>query len=226
MKLPDRSKLPEPLEIYRLNKNGNTNFFELLNLKDNQIRELRSQIKSITITNQLNSHTTNIPEGDKVKLIYIMEIKTFTNILNFDYLRIIDTKIGNYIVFRLIFPDNEELFINYKEPLARIGDGNLYRIIKSFQTDKLINIDLNVLTLDQLYEQFIKIIGEDKILVDNKKDINQVIKNSEEIIKLQKKSNDLKRKMYLAKDMRKQIEYKRQYNSIEEEIKKLKETSE
>ena len=74
IQFPDYTCLPTPHVLYRPHKKGNRDFFDNLALSKQEKQELRDQIQLIQITHQIDSQTTNIPVGNIVKQILVLEI--------------------------------------------------------------------------------------------------------------------------------------------------------
>ncbi|SDB15961.1 protein of unknown function [Streptococcus henryi] len=220
---PQRSQLPKPRILYKPHQKGNTDFFEKLSLSTKEKQELRAQIVQLSITHVLDSQTTNIPDGQKVKQIMVIEVKLKSDDINLDLLKQLDQRLGMYLIFQILLENGRASFlINYKEPLKSPKEGLLYQIVRSFKTEDDISIDYGVNTLDELFGQLVKEVAQDKIIARAEEDISSAIVKSQEIEQLEKKAGQLKKKMYAAKSMRQQMDYKKAYQQVLADLEKIK----
>ena len=75
IRFPSYTVLSKPHLLYRPHKKGNSDFFDNLNVSVREKKDLREQIRAIQITHQIDTSTTNIPAGKKVKQILVLEIE-------------------------------------------------------------------------------------------------------------------------------------------------------
>lgn len=145
-----------------------------------------------------------------------MNLQLKGTVLNNDLLEAIDEQIGMYLIFIV---NDEKLVVHYKEPLE-IPRGNRKFIIKKrFETSDAQTIELYGATLDKVYKNLVRNTSNDLVKVQN---IAKSIEVTEEIVKLTKKLERLKKKMYPENSMRKQIELKQEWKRVNEEIEALK----
>ena len=124
-----------------------------------------------------------------------------------------DERLGLYTVFVLKFPlGKEELLIHYKETLAQEKDGRHFKIVRRFCTQEDCQIQFEGDNLDQVYEMLIKETGKDQLQS----------KLGDNLEKLEKKAQRLKKQMYAEKSMRKQMEVKKAYQAVLKQIQELK----
>lgn len=223
MIFPERSKLAKPKLIYQPYQRGNSDFFDHLALKTTEKEILRQQIASISISHQLDEKTTNIPLGQRVKQILVLEIVLNTDELDKDLIEILDSRLGMYVIFKVI-PKKEDprYIIHYKEALKQSKDGQLYKIIRRFETENLVDLNYGVTNLDEFYSQMVKEVAGDDLIGHTAQDISSAIAKDKEVKKLEKEAESFKKKMYTAKAMRQQMEYKKKYQQLLAEIENLK----
>ena len=223
IQFPDYICLPTPHVLYKPHKKGNRDFFDNLALNKQEKQELRDQIQFIQITHQIDSQTTNISEGNTVKQIMVLEIHLNKQEFTTSLLEKMDERLGLYTVFVLKFPlGKEELLIHYKEALAQEKDGRHFKIVRRFCTQEDCQIQFEGNDLDQVYEMLIKETGKDQLQSKLGGNLKESVELTEQLEKLEKQAQRLKKQMYTEKSMRKQMEVKKDYQSVLKQIQELK----
>lgn len=223
IQFPDYTCLPTPHVLYKPHKKGNGDFFDNLALSIQEKKELRDQIKLIQITHQIDSQTTNIPLGNTVKQIMVLEIHLNQQEFTTSLLEKLDERLGLYTAFVLKFPlEKEELLIHYKEALAQEKDGRHFKIIRRFCTQEDCQIQFEGNDLDQVYEILIKETGEDQLQSKLGGNLKESVELTKQLEKLEKQAQRLKKQMYTEKSMRKQMEVKKDYQAVLKQIQELK----
>lgn len=223
IQFPDYTCLPTPHVIYKPHKKGNRDFFDNLALTKQEKQELRDQIQLIQITHQIDSQTTNITVGNIVKQILVLEIHLNQQEFTTGLLEKLDERLGLYTVFILKFPlGKEELLIHYKEVLAQEKDGRHFKIVRRFCTQEDCQIQFEGNDLDQVYEMLIKETGKDQLQGKLDGNLKESVELTEQLEKLEKQAQRLKKQMYAEKSMRKQMEVKKDYQAVLKQIQELK----
>ena len=223
IQFPDYICLPTPHVLYKPHKKGNRDFFDNLALNKQEKQELRDQIQFIQITHQIDSQTTNISEGNTVKQIMVLEIHLNKQEFTTSLLEKMDERLGLYTVFILKFPlGKEELLIHYKEALAQEKDGRHFKIVRRFCTQEDCQIQFEGNDLDQVYEMLIKETGKDQLQSKLGGNLKESVELTEQLEKLEKQAQRLKKQMYAEKSMRKQMEVKKDYQAVLKQIQELK----
>lgn len=223
IQFPNYTCLPTPHVLYRPHKKGNRDFFDNLALTKQEKQELRDQIQLIQITHQIDSQTTNIPVGNAVKQIMVLEIHLNQQEFTTSLLEKLDERLGLYTAFVLKFPlEKEELLIHYKEALAQEKDGRHFKIVRRFCTQEDCQIQFEGNDLDQVYEMLIKETGKDQLQSKLGGNLKESVELTEQLEKLEKQAQRLKRQMYTEKSMRKQMEVKKDYQAVLKQIQELK----
>lgn len=223
IQFPDYTCLPTPHVLYRPHKKGNRDFFDNLALTKQEKQELREQIQLIQITHQIDSQTTNIPAGNTVKQIMVLEIHLNQQEFTTSLLEKLDERLGLYTAFVLKFPmDKEELLIHYKKVLAQEKDGRHFKIVRRFRTQEDCQIQFEGNDLDQVYEKLIKETGKDQLQSKLGGNLKESVELTEQLEKLEKQAQRLKKQMYTEKSMRKQMEVKKDYQAVLKQIQELK----
>lgn len=223
IQFPDYTCLPTPHVLYKPHKKGNRDFFDNLALSKQEKQELREQIQLIQITHQIDSQTTNIPEGNIVKQIMVLEIHINQQEFTTSLLEKLDERFGLYTVFVLKFPSEKgELLIHYKEALAQEKEGRHFKIVRRFRTQEDCQIQFEGDNLDQVYEMLIKETGKDQLQSKLDGNLKESVELTEQLEKLGKQAQRLKKQMYAEKSMRKQMEVKKAYQAVLKQIQELK----
>ena len=223
IRFPSYTALSKPHILYRPHKKGNSDFFDNLNVSAKDKKDFREQIREIQITHQIDTSTTNIPAGKKVKQIMVLEIEFEQMDVSLTLLEQLDIRLGIYTAFVLKYPQGrDELLIHYKEPLGQEKDGKHFKIVRRFQTRDDVSIDFEGNDLDDVYESLVKETGKKELQVLEASNLRNSIELSDQLDKLDKKAQQLKKKMYSEKSMRKQMEIKRDYQATLKEIEDLK----
>ena len=219
---PAASRLPSPRPVYKPYLKGNSDFFDQLGLAPADKQLLRQQIEGIYLTHQLDAKTLSIPAGKTVQQIIVLSIDLLTHHYASHLLAELDMRLGQYSLFILRFPDgHEELLIHFKEKLAQSREGRNFKIIRSFQTDKPLVLTYQERDLDQFYENLVKQVGEAE-LVKGPSSVKDRIEQTKLLASLEKQANQLKKRMFAEKAMRKQMELQKAYKELQKEIEQLK----
>lgn len=222
IKLPDHTRLPKPHVLYKPFKKGNGDFFDRLALSAPEKQTLREEIALIQVTHQIDSRTTNVPEGKAVKQILVLEVHTTSPDFQKSWLDLLDVRLSLYTLFVVKNAElPSELVVNYKEPLAQEKDGKHFKILRSFQTKEDVTVSLDGQDLDQVYANLVKDMGREMLLDKPQADLKTQIEQTEQLEKLKKQAQQLKKKMYAEKSMRKQMELKKSYKKLLKEIENL-----
>jgi hypothetical protein len=135
----------------------------------------------------------------------------------------LDERLGLYTFFVLKLPfGKDELLIHYKEALAQEKDGRYFKIVRRFCTQEDCHIQFEGNDLDQVYEMLIKETGKDQLQGKLDGNLKESVELTEQLEKLEKQAQRLKKQMYTEKSMRKQMEVKKDYQAVLKQIQKLK----
>lgn len=221
---PERSVLPTEKVLYRPHKKGNGDFFDHLSLSAEQKQTLREQIRELTFTHQLDEQTTNIPKGKQVDKLAVLKVQLVGDQLDLELLRQLDQRIGMYLIFDLRRANGSQSYlINYKEPIEKPkNDGILYRLIRTFETDESIDLDLGVANLDHLYSQLVKEVSTETLIKESNQDISSAIAREQDITRLEKRANQLEKKITREKSVRQQFELRKEHRQLLATIQQLK----
>ena len=191
--------LPESTKVNKiLYKNK---LFEYMKLKTSEKEKFNQDIKKIRICNEISSRTINIPEGNEVKSFFFIEVELNNQDYNKDNIIILNKFIPQNIVFVITYEDKIKLAV-FRQ-----------KFFEGEWLDSDFKLKLNGLDIESIYENIIVNIG--KINISEEKSLDEQIKIDEEVEKINKKIEQLKRKMYREKQPRKKFELKREIDSLE-----------
>ncbi|HFH9837156.1 TPA: DUF4391 domain-containing protein [Streptococcus suis] len=214
--------IPKPRVLYKPYQKGNKDFLDNFGLSTADKQRLRQQIGQITATHQLDAKTLPIPAGKTIQQIIVLRIDLLSDQLDFHLLEELDTYLGFYTLFHLAYPDGTSHYlVHFKEKLAQSREGRNYKIIRRFQTDKPLALTYQERDLDQFYENLVKQAGQEE-LVESGASVKDQIEKTERLAALEKQAAQLKKKMFAEKAMRKQMELRKAYKALQEEIQQLK----
>lgn len=175
------------------------------------------QIKNIIWANKLAPATINIPKGPKVEEIQVFVINLKMQAFNEGILKVLDSQIPYFIVYALCLDNKCKLYVGYKEGLK----SDHFSVKEYFSSAWLnmedITLEIKGLNLDEVYENFIKQIGKEKLIIhtDNE-DIGSAVERTKQIEKLETEVARLEKKQYT------EVQPKRKYE-IHERVLKIKE---
>ena len=143
-------------------------FYENLYVSPALKRVFVEQVKTIYWKNKIATSTTNLTEGSNVTEIGIFEIKLNNAELNEQLLRQIDKEIPYHILFLLSKDNKYQAWIGYKESS---NGNNAFKVNSYYHTDWYAEDELQVklegLNLDVVYENFVRQIAGDKLSAAN-----------------------------------------------------------
>ncbi|WP_303971920.1 DUF4391 domain-containing protein [Streptococcus merionis] len=219
---PERSRLPQPYVLYKAHKKGNSDFFDELSLSYKDKKVLRQHVAQIAISHQLDNQTTNIPEGERIKQLFVIEWQQSSDEQLLSYIEAFDQYFAGYVIFVISKPTGPKSYlIHYKEPLTQLRDNRKFKIIRRFETDGDLILPLESRSLGHFYNDLVREVAAEPLL-NQGTDIKQALAISDRLKQLEKEATSLKKKMYTEKSMRKQMDYKKRYQQKLAEINNLK----
>ncbi|MEW4354312.1 DUF4391 domain-containing protein [Streptococcus pneumoniae] len=221
--LPERTKIPKKQVVYEPHKRGNSTFFERLSLSTKDKQDLRRQIARLTITHTIDTRTTNIPAGTTVQQLVVMRVELLTDKLDKELLAQFDMRVKFYPIFVLVYPDaREELLVHYKEGLSHEIDGRVFKILKTFASSDDVSLYFEGNNLDEVYDNLVKDVGQSELIAPNVDNLKEAIDKTEQLAKLEKEANSLKKKMFQEKSTKKAMELRKAYKTLLTQIKEIK----
>lgn len=197
-------------------------FYDNLSVPESIKKLFVEQIKYIYWQNKISNQTININIGKNV-----LEIEVFRIVLNQTeidevLLKFIDKGIPYHIIFILEFNQKIRLCTAYKE-INQSGSCNIISqyYYTDWDDDKNVQIDITGLTLDSVYEGFVRQIAKDKI-ANKSRDIKIDVEISQKVEKLNKEIEKLEKQARAEKQPKRKYEKVQQLKKLEKELELLK----
>lgn len=189
-------------------------FYENLSLKPAIKKAFADQIRVIYWRNKMATTTLNLASGELVTEIEVFEIRLTSPDLNENVLRLIDGEIPYHILYLLEYNGKYQAVMGYKE---KAGSGKaVFKVDRYYRTEwlteKELPLHLEGLTIDAIYENFIRQIAGDlltgnenitlKESVEWQKRREQIEKQIAALEARMKKEKQLNRKMELKAEIK------------------------
>lgn len=198
-------------------------FYRNMEISTSLKRSFVGDIDQITWMNKLSSKTINVGEGENVSEIEILQVQLKKKNCNYSIFEFIDRNLPQYTVFHLIFNKESQLVINYKEPVE--NKKGKFKITTSYKTNweptSEINLSIDGLNMDKVYESFVSQIGDESILVKDETDLKQSVEKTQLIEKLQRKIVVLENKKRKEKQFNLQLKYSNIIKELKNQISEL-----
>lgn len=193
-------------------------FYENLSVTSAMKTAFTEQIKSIYWRNKLAATTLNLAPGKLVTEIEVFEIRLTSPDLDEDILRLIDREIPYHILFLLEYDRKYQAAMGYKEASssgkAAFKVERYYRTV--WLTEEKLSLHLEGLTIDAVYENFIRQIAGDRLVGNENTTLKESVEQQKQREQIEKQIAALETKMKKEKQLNRKMELKA-------EIKKLRE---
>lgn len=176
------------------------------------------QIKIIYWRNKIATTTLNLAAGEQVTEIEVFEVRLSASELDESVLRQIDREIPYHILFLLEYDGKYRAVIGYKE--AAVGK-TAFKVDRYYSTDWLDEDDLPVhlegLTLDAVYENFVRQIAGDVLVEENGTTLKDSVEQQKQREQLEKQIAALEAKIRKEKQPKKKFEMVQMLNAMKDE---------
>lgn len=211
-------ELPKTTEFNR--KIPKKKFYENLTITPALRNSIKDGIKAIYWRNKIDSTTTNLAKGTVVTEIEVFEIKLNSSEIDENVLKQIDKEIPYHILYIISYENNAQVWIGYKE-VSQKGS-NAFKVNGYYHTDWLaldeIDIKLDGLSVDEVYENFIRQIAGEQIQNNNGETLEESIERAEKIKELKKQIDKLQIKIRKEKQFNRQVELNTELKKIKKEL--------
>lgn len=192
-------------------------FYENLSVTPAIRTTFAEQIKIIYWRNKLAATTLNLAPGELVTEIEVFEIRLTSPYLDENVLRLIDREIPYHILFLLEYDGKYQAAIGYKEAT---GSGRAAFKVECYYrtawlTEEELPLHLEGLTIDAVYENFIRQIAGDRLTGDENMTLKESVEQQKQREQIEKQIAALEAKMKKEKQLNRKMELKA-------EIRKLK----
>lgn len=191
-------------------------FYENLSVTPVMKTAFTERIKSIYWRNKLATTTLNLAPSELVTELEVFEIRLTSPELDENILRLIDREIPYHILFLLEYDGKYQAVIGYKEAS---GSGKAaFKVDCYYRTEWLteeeLSLHLEGLTIDAVYENFIRQIAGDRLIGGENTILKECVEQQKQREQIEKRIAVLEAKMKREKQLNRKMELK-------EEIKKL-----
>ena len=198
-------------------------FYDNLSVMPALKKAFTEQIKIIYWRNKIAATTLNLAAGEQVTEIEVFEVRLSAPKLDESVLRQIDREIPYHILFLLEYEGKYRAVIGYKEAAA---GKTAFKVDCYYSTDWLDEDDLPVhldgLTLDAVYENFVRQIAGDVLLEENGTTLKESIEQQKQREQLEKQIAVLEAKIRKEKQPRKKFEMVQKLNGMKGEQERKK----
>lgn len=195
-------------------------FYENIAVTPAMKRAFVEQIRIIYWRNKIAATTLNLAAGEKVTEIEVFEVRLSAPELDESVLRQIDREIPYHILFLLEYEGKYRAVIGYKEAAA---GKTAFKVDRYYSTDWLDEDDLPVhlegLTLDAVYENFVRQIAGDVLVEENGTTLKESIEQQKQREQLEKQIVALEAKIRKEKQPRKKFELVQNIKVLKEGLK-------
>ena len=193
-------------------------FYENIAVTSAMKRAFVEQIRIIYWRNKIATTTLNLAAGGQVTEIEVVEVRLSAPELDESVLRQIDREIPYHILFLLEYEGKYRAVIGYKEVAA---GKTAFKVDRYYSTDWLDEDDLPVhlegLTLDAVYENFVRQIAGDALGAGESTSLKDCIEQQKQREQLEKQIAVLEAKIRKEKQPRKKYEMVQKLNTMKGE---------
>ena len=198
-------------------------FYENLQITPALKKSFVDQIKVIYWKNKIAATTVNLAAGEYVTEVEVFSIRLNGSELDEAVLRQIDREIPYHILFLLERDDKVQAWIGYKESSG--SSSAAFRVNRYYHTDWMppanLPLKLEGLTLDAVYENFVRQIAGDALAGDQAEKLKESVERSERKAQLEKQIAALQKKVRREKQLNVQIQLNSELKRITEEMENL-----
>ncbi|MFC1238381.1 DUF4391 domain-containing protein [Treponema vincentii] len=197
-------------------------FYENLSITPAIKKAFTEQIKMIYWRNKLAATTLNLAAGKRVMEIEIFEVNLNSLDLDENVLRLIDREISYHILFILEYNGKYQAVMRYKE--TAISGKAAFKVDRYYHTEwvdeKELPLHLEGLTMDAVYENFIRQISGDSLSGKEHTTLKESIEQQKKREQLEKQIAALEAKIRKEKQPKKKFELASELKRLQEEIRK------
>lgn len=191
-------------------------FYENLSLKPAIKKAFADQIRVIYWRNKLATTTLNLASGELVTEIEVFEIRLTSPDLNENVLRLIDGEIPYHILYLLEYNGKYQAVMGYKE---KAGSGKAaFKVDRYYRTEwlteKELPLHLEGLTIDAVYENFIRQIAGDLLTGNENTTLKESVEWQKRREQIEKQIVALEARMKKEKQLNRKMELKAELKEL------------
>lgn len=199
-------------------------FYENMEISSAMKQIFVKQIKTIYWKNKIASSTTHLAVGQDVTEVEVLEIQLNSQEVDESVLRQIDKKIPYHILFLLEYQEKYQVWIGYKE--STTSGNQALKVNGYYHTGWQEKIELPLylegLSIDAVYENFVRQVAGDKLQVKNVgENLKEAVSRDMKRKSLQKQIDVLKGKIRKEKQLNKQMQMNAELKKIKELMRRL-----
>lgn len=195
-------------------------FYENLFLKPAIKRAFADQIRVIYWRNKLATTTLNLASGELVTEIEVFEIRLTSPDLDENVLRLIDREIPYHILYLLEYDGKYQAVMGYKE---EAGSGKAVFKVDCYYrtewlTEKELPLHLEGLTIDAIYENFIRQIAGDLLTGNENTTLKDSVERQKRREQIEKQIAALEARMKKEKQLNRKMELKAELKELKQAL--------
>ena len=199
-------------------------FYENLDVSPALRRVFVDQIKLVYWRNKLAATTLNLSPGELVTEIEVFELRLTSTALDENVLRLIDREIPYHILFLLGYDGKYQAAMGYKETA---GSGKAaFKVDRYYRTEWLteeeLPLHLEGLTIDAVYENFIRQIAGEQLVGGENTTLKESIEQQKQREQIEKQIAMLEGKMKKEKQLNRKMELKAEWKQLKDRVSALK----
>ena len=199
-------------------------FYENLDISPALNKIFVEQVKTIYWKNKIAVSTTHLAAGTDVTELEVFEVRLSSPMLDDSLLRQIDKEIPYHILFLLEYQGKYQAWIGYKEAAA--FGSKAFKVNSYYHTEWMSEKDLPLkltgLSLDAVYENFVRQIAGDKLKTKSySESLKEAIERDKQRQVLQKQINTLQMKIRKEKQLNKQMQMNSELKALKKELEVL-----
>lgn len=214
-------RLPKSTEFNK--RISKQKFYENLSVTPAIRKAFTEQIKTIYWRNKLAATTLNISSGEQVTEIEVFEVKLVSPNLDENVLRLIDREIPYHIVFLLAHGGKCQAVMGYKEAVTPGKDA--FKVDRYYYTEWMSETELPIrlegLTLDAIYENFIRQIAGNTLRSEESATLKASIERQKRMEQIEKQIATLEGKIKREKQPKKKFNLVNELKQLRDDVKQL-----
>lgn len=195
-------------------------FYENLFLKPAIKKAFADQIRVIYWRNKLATTTLNLASGELVIEIEVFEIRLTSPDLDENVLRLIDREIPYHILYLLEYDGKYQAVMGYKEE-ADSGKA-VFKVDRYYRTEwlteKELPLHLEGLTIDAIYENFIRQIAGDLLTGNENTTLKESVEWQKRREQIEKQIVALEARMKKEKQLNRKMELKAELKELKQAL--------
>lgn len=198
-------------------------FYENMDISPTLKKIFVEQVKIIYWKNKIAASTTNLAAGTNVMELEVFEVKLNSQMLDDSFMHQIDKEIPYHILFILEYGGQYKAVIGYKE---KSNSNVAFKVNRYYSTEWMeedaLPLKLEGLSLDSVYENFIRQIAGDTLSVTTSSEtLKEAIDRDEKCQDFQTQIVKLQKKIKSEKQLNKQMELNAQLKKLKKELEVL-----